>query len=102
SAAVASADRWPSVAINPDPDVLELRGLRARRSRLEAAIAHCPGVGDVAVAVRADPAVDPRLVAYVVPDRDPPPTLAQLRHALWASLPGSPWPAASVVVDSLH
>ena len=84
-----------------DGDVVEVRGFRARRSRLEAALARCPGVAEVAVAVRHD-AGEPRLVAYVVTGGgDPPPTLARLRHALWARLPGALWPAAAVVVVAL-
>ncbi|MDP9389615.1 MAG: condensation domain-containing protein, partial [Actinomycetota bacterium] len=81
-------------------DVVELTGFRPQRSRLEGALARCPGVAEVAVAVSHDGG-DPRLVAYVVADAEPPPTLAQLRHALWRHLPGAPWPAATVVVDAL-
>ncbi|MGI8807423.1 MAG: condensation domain-containing protein [Acidimicrobiales bacterium] len=86
----------------PDPDVVDLRGFRASRRRLEAALAGCPGVADVAVAVRHDLGVEPRLVAYVVADPNgPPPTLAVLRAALWADLPGALWPADAVLVDVL-
>ena len=81
-------------------DDLDLRGLRLSRSRIEAALRRCPGVAEVAVGIdRAEGGA--RLAAYVVPDRHPPPTLAELRRALWASLPGSPWPAAAVIVDSV-
>lgn len=83
-----------------DGDVVELRGFRARRSRLESALAECPGVAKVAVAVCSDGG-DPRVVAYVVADRNPPPTLADLRHSLWTRLPGALCPAEIVVVDSL-
>lgn len=89
----------------PAEDVLELRGFRARRSRLEAALARCPGVAEVAVAVAVPRAGDTpgenRLVAYVVADGEHRPTLAQLRHAAWATLPGTLWPAEAVIVDSL-
>lgn len=85
----------------PAHDLVELRGFRARRSRLEAALARCPGVAEVALVVRHDAGDEPRLVAYVVADADPPPSLTQLRHALWAQLPGALWPAAAVVVDAL-
>ena len=80
-------------------DELLLRGLRLRRSRLQAALAACPGVAEAAVEVR-DAGGDPRLVASVVPDGAPP-TLAQLRHALWAALPGSAWPAEAFLADAL-
>ena len=72
----------------PEGDVMELRGFRARRSRLEAALARCPGVAAVSVAVR-----DGRLVATVVPGAGAAPTLTRLRHALWAAVPGAVWPA---------
>ena len=85
-----------------DLDVVDMRGFRASRRRLEAALARCPGVADVAVAVRHDPAVEPRLVAYVVAHAaGPPPTLAGLRAALWRDLPGALWPADAVLVDAL-
>lgn len=84
-----------------EDDVVDLRGLRASRSPIEAALARCPGVAEVAVAVREDAGSGPRLVAYVVAGPEPPPTLAALRHALWASLPGALWPAEMVVVPAL-
>ncbi len=85
-------------------DDLEVRGLRLHRSRIEAALTRCPGVAEVAVTVTTpdDGPGHPRLVAYVVADRDPPPTLVELRRALWAALPGSPWPASAVVVRRLR
>lgn len=86
----------PAPTPRRDADELELRGLRLRRSRLEAAMATCPGVAEVAVTV-----TDARLVAYVVADRHPPPTRARLRQALWAVLPGSPWPADLAIVERL-
>jgi hypothetical protein len=85
---------------SPDGDDLVLHGLRLRRSWLEAALSRCPGVADVGVAVTGD-GDEARLVAYVVAGRRPPPTLAELRHALWKARPGSPWPAAAVLVESL-
>ncbi len=85
----------------PPGDELLLRGVRLRRSRLEEALVRCPGVAEVAVALEDPDGRGPRLVAYVVADRHPPPTLAQLRAALWAARPGSPWPAAAVLVDTL-
>jgi hypothetical protein len=84
----------PTVA-EPADDELDLRGFRVSRSRLEKALGQCPGVAEVAVEVR-----DGRLVAYVRADGSPP-TLTELRHALWAVLPGAPWPAEAVVVESL-
>ncbi len=76
---------------------LTLLGLHLRRSRLEAALAACPGVAEVAVAVTDQDGED-GLVALVVPDRHPPPTLAQLRATLWAAHPGAPWPAEAIIL----
>jgi hypothetical protein len=94
----AVADPERRLAI-PQPvlsdDVLDLRGLRASRSRLEAALATCPGVARASVAVR-----DGRLVASVVGDGAPLPTPARLRRALWTVLPGVMCPAEFVAVDA--
>ena len=53
-----------------------------------------PGVADVRLAVGDDH----RLVASVTASPDHPPTLAQLRQALWDTLPGAPWPAEAVLL----
>ncbi|MFN2607589.1 MAG: condensation domain-containing protein [Acidimicrobiales bacterium] len=82
-------------------EVLDVRGFRVRRRRLETALARCPGVADVAVGLAGDAGGAARLVAWVVPGPGQAPTLAGLRRALWATLPGSPWPAALVLVDRL-
>ena len=84
----------------PD-DVVEVRGLRVRRSPLEAALARGRGVAEVAVAVAEGDGGERRLVAYVVAGGDRPPTLGDLRRALWAELPGTVWPADLVVVEAL-
>ncbi len=85
-----------------EPDVVDLRGFRVSRRRLEGALAACPGVAEVGVAVRADAGGDPQLVAYVVAsDPGRPPALAELCQALWATLPGVVWPAAMVLVAAI-
>lgn len=81
----------------PGIDLVELRGFQARRSRIVAALARCPGVREVEVGVR-DVEGEPRLVASVVPGGEAPPTLAQLRRSLWAQLPGALWPADAPVL----
>ena len=82
-------------------DEVDVRGFRASRFRIEAALNRCRGVEEVAVAVRDDGDREPRLVAYVVVADHRPPTLTELRHALWAALPGMLWPAEAVVVEAL-
>lgn len=88
----------------PQADEVDLLGLRLQRTRIEKALAHCPGVAEAAISVhaRGGDGDGPMMVAYVVADgRRPPPSLAALREALWKALPGSPWPAAAVAVDRL-
>ena len=105
---VADPDRRIS-ALSPDAgtshqsdDVVELRGFRASRSRIESALGRCPGVDDCAVAVRENDAGEPVLVVYVVAEEGrPSPSLTALRHAVWAAQPGALWPAAAVVVNAL-
>jgi hypothetical protein len=80
---------------------LDFRGFRFQPGRLEAALADCPGVGELAVVVRDDDPAEPRLVAYVVSACERPPTLSELRRVLWDRLPGSLWPAQCVVVAAL-
>lgn len=88
-------DGPPRVAPTPD-DVVELRGLRIRPARLEAAMRRCQGVADVTVAV-SDAGDGPRLVARVVADAGPTPTLPGLRSVLWSRRPGAPWPVELAV-----
>jgi O-succinylbenzoic acid--CoA ligase len=69
---------------------------------VEAVLRTVPGVADVAVGGRADPAWGQVVVAWVVPDdRAAPPALDALRDAVKAVLP--PWaaPRRLVLVDAL-
>ncbi|MCA1657315.1 MAG: AMP-binding protein, partial [Actinobacteria bacterium] len=79
-------------------DNVGFRGFSVDLSRLEAALARCPGVGDVRVVVDDDDAGCERLVAYLVPGTGALPTQAQLRVWLWSQHPGCAWPAAVEVV----
>jgi len=98
--ALAAGGRAPARA-SPDEDVVDLRGFRFRRSHLETALATCEGVAEVAVGLRDGGDGAQRLVAWVVVDGDRPPTPPELRRALWAGVPGAPWPADVIVVDAL-
>jgi hypothetical protein len=84
----------------PAADGLDVRGFRISPARTEAALARCRGVAEVTVAVRADASGEEELVANVVGDGSPQPTLSELRHALWAERPGALWPAAVVTAGA--
>ena len=90
-------------AAPPGPDEIDLLGLRLQRSPIEKALASCPGVAEASVEVdRSGQDRGPRMVASIATNgQDRAPTLAALRAGLWAALPGSPWPAAAVVVDAV-
>ncbi|HWB71702.1 MAG TPA: AMP-binding protein, partial [Egibacteraceae bacterium] len=78
----------------------DLGGFRVDPARIQAALAGCPGVRDVAVGLQRDERGKPRLVAHVVPAGEPP-TLARLRACLWARLPGYACPSTIAVVPRL-
>ncbi|MDP8928720.1 MAG: AMP-binding protein [Actinomycetota bacterium] len=86
--------------LGPEDAEPGLRGFRIEPARLRSALDGCPGVRDVTVAVRSGDRGEPRLVAYVVADGQPP-TLAQLRAFLWSRLPGYACPSEIVVVPHL-
>jgi len=69
---------------------------------VEAILARCPGVAEVAVAGRPDPEWGERVVAWVVADpAAPAPTLAGLRDCVRAELAAYAAPKELVVVESL-
>ncbi|HWF26708.1 MAG TPA: AMP-binding protein, partial [Solirubrobacteraceae bacterium] len=76
---------------------VDLRGFRVDPERIEAALAGCPGLGEVKVVLDRDGDGDgePVLVAAGVADGTPP-TLAELRAYLWERLPGYALPARLV------
>ncbi|HVL99782.1 MAG TPA: AMP-binding protein [Egibacteraceae bacterium] len=76
--------------------VVDLRGFRVDAERVRAAVLGVPGVRGAAVTVHRDEHGDPALVAHVVPEGRPP-SVADVRRALWARLPGYACPAAIVV-----
>jgi hypothetical protein len=81
----------PDARVSTRSDAEGLRGFQLSRSRVEAALEGCAGVAAATVDVR-----DGRLVADASLDGTPP-SLADLRRAVWAVLPGAPWPAAAFV-----
>jgi non-ribosomal peptide synthetase component F len=78
---------------------VDLRGFRVDPERIESALAGCPGLGEVKVALERDGDGEPLIVATGVADGTPP-TLAQLRAYLWRRLPGYALPARLVVSEA--
>ena len=80
---------------------VKIRGHRVEVEDVEAALRRVPGVRESAVAGRPAPDGETRLVAYVVADRSPAPSVGALRSALAAILPDSMVPAAFVFLGAL-
>lgn len=68
---------------------------------VEAVLAMVPGVADVAVAGRLDEEWGQRVVAFIVPDAEGPPTLDTLRSAVKDALAAHAAPRELVLVDSI-
>jgi O-succinylbenzoic acid--CoA ligase len=68
---------------------------------VERVLATVSGVADVAVAARDDPEWGQRVVAFVVPDAEGPPTLDALRSAVKDALAAHAAPRELVFVDSI-
>ncbi|MGI9119573.1 MAG: AMP-binding protein [Acidimicrobiales bacterium] len=82
-------------------DHVDVGGFAVRPRSIEAVLSRCPGVRRACVVVDETRLPEPCLVAYVVPDGDSSPCLAELRRFLWRQLPGYAWPAVMVVVEDL-
>jgi amino acid adenylation domain-containing protein len=81
-------------------DQVKVRGFRIELGEIEAALRECAGVRDVAVVAREDAPGQRRLVAYVVPDGQPP-AINALREQLGRTLPEYMVPSAFVSLESL-
>jgi amino acid adenylation domain-containing protein len=80
---------------------VKIRGHRIELEEVEAALVAHPGVREAAVAAREDAAGAKRLVAYLVPQRQPGPTHGELRSALKAKLPDYMVPSVFVMLEAL-
>ncbi|WP_440712343.1 AMP-binding protein [Gordonia sp. FQ] len=80
-------------------DAVKIRGYLVDVSEVTAAVRRCPGIGEAAVIARGAPA---ELVAYLVPAPGArPPSIAAVRTALTAALPGWMRPAHYVLLPQL-
>jgi hypothetical protein len=86
--------------LGPKEGILHFRGLRIRRTSVEAVLRNCPGISEVILTVADCGTPNCRLVACVVPDGRAP-TLRQLQTFLRTQLPGCVAPTQLVVVDSM-
>lgn len=80
---------------------VKIRGFRIELGEIEAALVQQPMVYQTAVVARADGRKSKRLVAYVVPNQEPAPTVSELRRLLKEKLPDYMVPAHFVTLDAL-
>jgi surfactin family lipopeptide synthetase C len=80
---------------------VKIRGFRIELGEIEYALRGHPAIREAIVLARKDDPGGKRLVAYVVPDQEPPPTPSELRSFLKSKLPEYMAPSDFVVLQSL-
>jgi len=80
---------------------VKIRGFRVEPAEIEAKLGRHPQIRATVVVAREDQPGDRRLVAYVVPAGDTPPSVSELRGYLKASLPDYMIPVSYVMLDEL-
>jgi len=80
---------------------VKIRGFRIELGEVEAVLNQYPGLRETLVTAREEIPGDKRLVAYIVPNREPAPTIRELRSFLKQKLPNYMVPSAYVFLDSL-
>src|SRR6266508_3466825 len=79
----------------------KIRGYRIEVSEIEAALVNIDNIKEAVVILREDRPRDKHLAAYIVPSRQPAPTITTLRHALAEKLPSYMIPSVFVILDTL-
>ncbi len=80
---------------------VKIRGNRVEVAETEMALVNLDGVKEAVVVAREDRPGEERLVAYVVPHKQPPPSVAVVRRALAEKLPDYMIPSTFVILDAL-
>ncbi|HUG87100.1 MAG TPA: amino acid adenylation domain-containing protein, partial [Euzebya sp.] len=80
---------------------VKIRGHRIELGEVEHALASAPGVADGVVTAQRVEAGHLQLVGHVVPDGDPPPTVAALRRHMSGRVPDYMVPAVWVVLEQM-
>jgi acyl carrier protein len=80
---------------------VKIRGHRVETAEVEARLLEHQAVKEVTVLAQEDVRGDKRLVAYVVPSRQPAPTVSELRSVVQAKLPDYMIPSAFVLLEVL-
>ncbi|MBW4456089.1 MAG: amino acid adenylation domain-containing protein [Nostoc indistinguendum CM1-VF10] len=80
---------------------VKLRGFRIELDEIEAVLGEHPSVRETVVMAREDKPGDKRLVAYLVANEEPAPSISELRNFLEKKLPSYMVPAAFVLLEVL-
>jgi aspartate racemase len=80
---------------------VKIRGMRIELGEIEAALRRHPAMQQAVVVAREDQPGDKRLVAYLVPQPDQSPAVAEVREFLRKNLPDYMLPAAYVFLEAL-
>ena len=80
---------------------VKVRGFRIELGEIEALLEGQAGVRQAVVMAREDAPGNETLAAYIVPEREPAPTVSALRQVLAAQLPEHMVPSAFVLLDAL-
>lgn len=80
---------------------VKIRGFRIELGEIEAVLGQHPTVQETVVVAREDTPGDKRIVAYVVTDQEPSPSVSELRRFLQEKLPDYMLPSAFVMLEAL-